>query len=60
MKEKFNYWKPDTKVKIKISKTDAERLYAQMKSIQLGQLDVNTEQLKAMVEVVTVLKNLIK
>lgn len=60
MEEKFNYWKPDTKVKIKIFKTDAERLYSQMKSIQLGQLDVNTEQLKAMVEVVAVLKNLIK
>ena len=60
MKQKFNYWKPDTKVKIKMSKTKASILYEQMKSIQLGQLDVNTEQLKAMVEVVTILKNLIK
>ena len=43
MKQKFNYWKPDTKVKIKMSKTKASILYEQMKSIQLGQSDRDWE-----------------
>lgn len=49
-----------TQTEIKISKTDAKRLYTQIKSIQLGQLNVNTEQLKAMVDTVSMLKNLVK
>jgi len=63
MKEKsYSYWEaePVEKVKIKISKAQAERLHRQLKSIQLGQLNVNSDQLNAMVDVVSILRKSIK
>lgn len=59
MKQKsYSYWAPEPveKVKIKISKAQAERLHRQLKSIQLGQLSVNSDQLNAMVDVVSILR----
>ena len=57
-KRSYNYWETETveKVKIKISKAQAERLHRQLKSIQLGQLSVNSDQLSAMVDVVSILR----
>lgn len=54
----YSYWEsePVEKVKIKISKAQAERLHRQLKSIQLGQLKVNSDQLNAMVHVVSILR----
>ena len=58
----YSYWEsePVEKVKIKISKAQAERLHRQLKSIQLGQLNVNSDQLNAMVDVVSILRKSIK
>ena len=58
----YSYWAPEPveKVKIKISKAQAERLHRQLKSIQLGQLSVSSDQLTAMVDVVSILRKSLK